>query len=242
MAQLQVSYPAMAPSNSMNAPLTLYIDSNYVSPYAMWAFVALREKRLSFAVQPVDLAARQHHDAAFGNRFLTGKVPALVHGEFALAESSAIIEYLEDVFPAPAHPPLYPADAQQRARARQIQAWLRSDLMALREERPTTVIFREPSPKPAMSSVGRSRKGVTAPTAWIRPRKRPIHCRVSGRSSSGARPPRRGKTAKRNPSAACRVLPPASARGATTGISRACSSSVKACSSRMAASLQRPGR
>ena len=139
----------------MNASLTLYIDSNYVSPYAMWAFVALREKRLSFAVQPVDLAARQHHDAAFGNRFLTGKVPALVHGEFALAESSAIIEYLEDVFPAPAHPPLYPADAQQRARARQIQAWLRSDLMALREERPTTVVFREPSPKP-LSEAGRA--------------------------------------------------------------------------------------
>ena len=139
----------------MNASLTLYIDSNYVSPYAMWAFVALREKRLSFALQPVDLAARQHHDAAFGKRFLTGKVPALVHGDFALAESSAIIEYLEDVFPAPAHPPLYPAGAQQRARARQIQAWLRSDLMALREERPTTVIFREPSPKP-LSEAGRA--------------------------------------------------------------------------------------
>lgn len=139
----------------MNEPLTLYIDSNYVSPYAMWAFVALKEKRLPFALQCVDLAAKQHHDAAFGNRFLTGKVPALLHGDFALAESSAIIEYLEDAFPAPAHPPLYPADARERARARQLQAWIRSDLMALREERPTTVIFKAPVDKP-LSDAGRA--------------------------------------------------------------------------------------
>lgn len=139
----------------MNDELTLYIDSNYVSPYAMWAFVALKEKRLPFALKLVDLAAKQHHDAAFGNRFLTGKVPALLHGDFALAESSAIIEYLEDVFPAPTHPRVYPADARERARARQLQAWIRSDLMALREERPTTVIFRAPVDKP-LSEAGRA--------------------------------------------------------------------------------------
>ena len=139
----------------MNEQLTLYIDSNYFSPYAMWAYVALKEKRLPYALKTVDLAAKQHHEAGYERLTLTGKVPALVHGEFALAESSAIIEYLEDVFPAPAHLPLYPADAQQRARARQIQAWLRSDLMALREERPTTVIFREPSPQP-LSEAGRA--------------------------------------------------------------------------------------
>lgn len=139
----------------MNEQLTLYIDSNYFSPYAMWAYVALKEKRLPYALKTVDLAAKQHHEAGYERLTLTGKVPALVHGDFALAESSAIIEYLEDIFPAPAHPPLYPAGAQQRARARQIQAWLRSDLMALREERPTTVIFREPSPKP-LSEAGRA--------------------------------------------------------------------------------------
>jgi len=124
----------------MNDQLTRYIDSNYVSPYAMWAFVALKEKRLPYALKTVDLAAKQHRETGYEHLTLTGKVPALVHGDFALAESSAIIEYLEDVFPSP---PVLPADAKQRARARQLQAWLRSDLAALREERPTTVIFRE---------------------------------------------------------------------------------------------------
>ena len=139
----------------MNDELTLYIDSNFVSPYAMWAYVALREKRLPCTLKAVDLAAKQHHETGYEHLTLTGKVPALVHGEFALAESSAIIEYLEDVFPAPAHPRVYPADARERARARQLQAWIRSDLMALREERPTTVIFRAPVDKP-LSEAGRA--------------------------------------------------------------------------------------
>lgn len=139
----------------MEHTLTLYVDSNFVSPYAMFAYVALREKRLPFTLRPVDLSAKQHQDAVFENLSLTAKVPALVHGDFSLAESSAIIEYLEDVFPAPAHPAVLPADARQRARARQLQAWIRSDLAALREERPTTVIFRAPEQKP-LSQAGRA--------------------------------------------------------------------------------------
>jgi glutathione S-transferase len=136
----------------MEHTLTLYVDSNFVSPYAMWAYVALKEKRLPFALKTVDLAAKQHREAGYEHLTLTGKVPALVHGDFALAESSAIIEYLEDVFPSP---PVLPADAKQRARARQLQAWIRSDLTALREERPTTVIFRAPVDKP-LSEAGRA--------------------------------------------------------------------------------------
>ena len=139
----------------MENKLALHIDRNWVSPYALWAYVALKEKRLPFTVKSVDLAAKQHQDAAYENLSLTAKVPMLMHGGFALAESSAIIEYLEDAFPAPAHPPLYPADARERARARQLQAWFRSDLMALREERPTTVIFKAPEPKP-LSEAGRA--------------------------------------------------------------------------------------
>ena len=100
---------------------------------------------------------------------------------------------------------------------------------------------RDSTPKLAMSSAGRSANGFTAPTAWMRPMKRPIHSSVSGLSSSGIRPPRRGYTAKRNPPDSWSVLPP-SRSGATTGISRSASSSAKACSSRICASVQRAGR
>lgn len=35
--------------------LILYVDRNRISPYALSAFVALSEKRVSFTVQDVDL-------------------------------------------------------------------------------------------------------------------------------------------------------------------------------------------
>jgi glutathione S-transferase len=126
----------------------LYVDSNYASPYAMSSFVALREKGVAFELETVDLGAKMNQQPAYAAKSLTRRVPTLVHEGFSLSESSAIDEYVDEVF---AGPKLYPADAKQRARARQLQAWLRSDLMPIREERPTTVIFREPS-KAALSN------------------------------------------------------------------------------------------
>jgi glutathione S-transferase len=76
-----------------------------------------------------------------------------VDGDFWLAESSAIDEYQEDVFPPPQYARLYPAGVRERARARQVQAWLRSDLLPLREERPTTTVFAVRAERP-LSSTG----------------------------------------------------------------------------------------
>ncbi|MGC3981456.1 MAG: glutathione transferase [Steroidobacteraceae bacterium] len=118
--------------------LLLYVDSQYSSPYAMSAYVSLLEKQLPFSVATLDLTAHAQQLSTYTTLSLTQRVPTLVHGDFALSESSAIDEYLDDVFPGAG---LYPKDPQQRARARQIQAWLRSDLMPIREERPTEVIF-----------------------------------------------------------------------------------------------------
>ena len=118
--------------------MKLYVDSRYLSPYAMSAFVALHEKGLAHELLTVDLEAGANHAAAFAQASLTHRIPTLVDGTFALSESSAITEYLEDAHPAI---PVYPRALQLRARARQVQAWLRSDLVALRTERPTEVIF-----------------------------------------------------------------------------------------------------
>jgi glutathione S-transferase len=121
--------------------IVLYGESNWESPYVFSCFVALREKGLPFEVRTWTLAAGEHRRGDYANRSVTGRVPALVHGDFWLAESSAIDEYLEDVFPPPEYARLYPAGVRERARARQVQAWLRSDLLPLREERPTTTVF-----------------------------------------------------------------------------------------------------
>lgn len=125
-----------------NPKLQVFVDSQFTSPYAMSVFVALREKGLAFDIEQVDLGARQHLDSAYRTRSLTARVPTLEHGDFSVSESSAITEYLEEAFPPPGHAPVYPRATAERARARQVQAWLRSDLMPIREERPTTVVFQ----------------------------------------------------------------------------------------------------
>lgn len=126
--------------------LTLYVDANLVSPYAMSAFVALGEKGLAFEMRTVDLDAKANTQGGYPALSLTSRVPTLTHRDFSVSESSAIAEYLEEVFPGPTHKAAYPANPRDRARARQVQAWLRSDFMPIREERPTTVIFFAPVP------------------------------------------------------------------------------------------------
>lgn len=128
-----------------DASLILYVDSRFLSPYAMSAYVALWEKSLDFETRTVALADGGASAPDYAALSLTRRVPTLVHGTFALSESSAIAEYLDEVFAGRA---LYPRAPQQRARARQIQAWLRSDLLPIREARSTEVVFLRPDPTP----------------------------------------------------------------------------------------------
>jgi glutathione S-transferase len=119
--------------------LKLYVGAGFVSAFAMSAFVALKEKQLSFELVTLDLKARDNYQASYRDLSLTCKIPTLIHQGFALSESSAIAEYLEEV--APGHNRLLPLDIKQRARARQLQAWLRSDLLVIRKERPADLIY-----------------------------------------------------------------------------------------------------
>ena len=125
--------------------MRLYVDAQYASPYAMSAFVALTEKRIPVELTKVNLAEGAQHDAWYAAASLSHRVPTLVDGEFSLSESSAIAEYLDEMYPGTR---LYPRDLKARARARQLQAWLRSDLTPLREERNTQVVFYRPVPMP----------------------------------------------------------------------------------------------
>ncbi|GAB4380022.1 MAG: glutathione transferase [Elainellaceae cyanobacterium] len=134
--------------------ITLFVDQQFASPYAMSAFVTLVEKGISFEVEKVDLDASHNQEPPYRDRSLTARVPTLAHNDFFLSESTAIAEYLEEVFPFPDYPSVFPGTITDRARARQIQAWLRSDLMPLREERTTEVIFFQPTSSP-LSEAGR---------------------------------------------------------------------------------------
>lgn len=127
--------------------MKLFVDSNYLSPYAMSAYVALREKGLDFELQPINLQEGEQRSAAYGALSITQRT--LDDDTFSLSESSAIAEYVDEAFPGPR---LYPAGRRDRAKAREVQAWLRSDLAALRQERSTEVVFLGRSPAPLSSA------------------------------------------------------------------------------------------
>ena len=121
--------------------LVLYGNDLYTSPYVFSAFVVLTEKKVPFRLEVLSLEKKEHERSDYAVPSITGKVPALRHGDFWLAESSAIDEYVEEAFPPPAHPRLYPEDPRARARVRMVQAFLRSDLVPLRTERSTSTFF-----------------------------------------------------------------------------------------------------
>lgn len=121
----------------------LWSDACFFSPYVMSVFVALTEKGVPFSLSRVDLAREEHQQAPYAEITVTRRVPALQIDDFVLSESSAIAEYLEERFPAPEYERLYPRDREKRAKAREIQAWLRSDFLPIRQERPTEVVFGE---------------------------------------------------------------------------------------------------
>ena len=121
--------------------ITLWSDADFFSPYVMSVYVALQEKGLPFTLKTVNLDLGEHLQPGWRGYSATRRVPLLEVDGFELSESSAITEYLDESFAPPQWERLYPHDLQKRARARQVQAWLRSDLMPIREERSTTVVF-----------------------------------------------------------------------------------------------------
>lgn len=118
--------------------LLLVAENRWDSPYVFSSWVALCEKGLAFDVREIALDEGEQRGAELSPA-LTARVPMLCHDGFWLAESGAIAEYLDEAFPDTRR--MLPADLRERARARQLMHWLRSDLMALRVERSTETIF-----------------------------------------------------------------------------------------------------
>lgn len=125
--------------------IILHADRFRISPYVFSCFIALREKNLAFEVHDVGLDRGDQRAPEYAARSITARVPSIDDGDFTLSESQAILEYLEDAYPTP---PIFPRDLRDRARARQILGWVRSDLDALREERPTHTMFYERATTP----------------------------------------------------------------------------------------------
>jgi glutathione S-transferase len=149
-------------------PIVLYVDGFWNSPYAFSVFVTLQEKGLPFETREVNLHEKAQKAPDFQAKSVTARVPVLEQGAFRLSESSAIVEYLEETFAPPRYAAMLPAAPRDRARARQIMAWIRSDLMPIREERAThTFFYKNPVQPLSRAGWAAAEKLIAAASAFI---------------------------------------------------------------------------
>src|SRR5689334_1889011 len=95
--------------------LTFYFGSG--SPYAWKVWLALEHKGIPFEAKRLSFDSDDTKTPAFLAINPRGRVPAILDDGFALWESSAIIEYLEERFP---QNPLLPKDIKARASVRRM--------------------------------------------------------------------------------------------------------------------------
>lgn len=89
------------------------------SPYAWRVWLALEHKALAYETRVLSFDAGDLNKPFFVALNPRHKVPVIVDRGFSLYESAAIVEYLEDAYPASGGH-LFPLDIQERARARRL--------------------------------------------------------------------------------------------------------------------------
>ncbi len=99
----------------MSNPIQFYFGSG--SPYAWKVWLALEHKQLNYHAQRMTFDGGELKAAAFTAINPRQKVPALVDDGFAMYESQAMLEYLEDRY-SDSGLPLWPGDVVARAVAR----------------------------------------------------------------------------------------------------------------------------
>lgn len=99
--------------------MTLRLYTLSGSPFGWKAQLALEHKRIPYEVAYVSADSGDLDTEWFRALNPHGKAPVLVDGDFVLFESDAIVDYLEEAFPA-SGASLWPQDARRRASARRI--------------------------------------------------------------------------------------------------------------------------
>jgi len=89
-----------------------------LSSYAQKVKIALREKGLKFDVETPQALGSGNSTGPFADASVRLEVPTLIDGAARVFDSTIILEYLEDKYPAPA---LLPKDPVARAEARMIE-------------------------------------------------------------------------------------------------------------------------
>jgi glutathione S-transferase len=105
--------------------MTTTLYSGPLSMFGAKVEIAAREKGVPFDLVMVpfttDDAYEPKHPEVLRVNPVKQQVPVWVDADVSLFDSTQILEYLEDRYPAPAHLALWPRDIAERARARQLE-------------------------------------------------------------------------------------------------------------------------
>jgi len=120
--------------------LTLY--SYYRSSSSYRVRIGLNLKGLPYEVFPIHLVkdGGEQFLPEFTARNPSSKVPVLLHNQTSIAQSVAIFEYLEDLFPEVA---LYPKTPLARAQTRQMVEIINSDIQPFQNVRVLKYLVKE---------------------------------------------------------------------------------------------------
>jgi glutathione S-transferase len=124
----------------------LYVGEKNVSSWSMRAWVALTWKGVPFEERTILLTQDQTRTER-RKVSPTGKLPVLHHGGLVIPDSLAIIEYLEETFPPPSYPALWPSDRALRVRARWLAASMHSGFMNVRNGMSFNLCFLPQAPE-----------------------------------------------------------------------------------------------
>jgi glutathione S-transferase len=127
------------------------VGEKNVSSWSMRAWVAATWKGIPFEERTISLAAdkdrRRRREVS-----PTGKLPVLHHQGVVVPDSLAIMEYLEEAFPPPSWPALWPADRADRARSRWLASAMHSGFMKVRDGMSFNLCFLDPVPPPSQAA------------------------------------------------------------------------------------------
>jgi glutathione S-transferase len=96
--------------------ITFYYGSG--SPYAWRVWLALEQKALAYDLKAISFSEGDHKKPEFLKLNPRHRVPVIVDGGFALYESAAIVEYLDEQYSSGGK--LFPGDPKQRAIIRRV--------------------------------------------------------------------------------------------------------------------------
>ncbi|KAM9362721.1 glutathione S-transferase theta-1b [Symphorus nematophorus] len=99
--------------------LELYLD--LFSQPCRSVYIFAKKNNIPFEFKQLSLMNGEQYEEEFGKINVIRKVPAIRDGDFCLAESTAILQYLAEKFKTPDF--WYPADLQPRARVNEYLSW-----------------------------------------------------------------------------------------------------------------------